>query len=154
MDVETGRTVVGVARMVDPRGNRAYEPPEVFLRTHAPSRSADSWAFGCLLAQRLRGESIFLCTTVAEHLVRLCLLLGFPSDAEARAVMSAEQLESLRGSAVHAATRGGPSTPLAELLPTASISGLHLLQQCLRWDPATRILPEAAVRHPCFLRAS
>ena len=83
--------------------------------------------------------------------MRLCMVLGFPSDAEARAIMSVEQLENLRCSAVHESTRSGPTTPLAELLPTASISGLHLLQQCLRWDPATRILPEAAVRHPCFL---
>lgn len=59
--------------------SRWYRPPEILWGSTIYGPSIDMWATGCVLAEMLRGESLFPGNTDIEQLALVVRTLGTPS---------------------------------------------------------------------------
>ncbi|KAJ8261652.1 hypothetical protein GJAV_G00156750 [Gymnothorax javanicus] len=153
--------------------SRFYRAPEVILggRYGMP---IDMWSLGCILAELLTGYPLLPGEDESDQLACIIELLGMPCQKLLDSSKRAKNFVSSKGHPRYctvtalpdgsSALTGGRSRrgklrgpPGSKELPTA-LKGcedalfLDFLQQCLEWDPAVRMTPGQALRHPWLRR--
>ncbi|XP_061109189.1 dual specificity tyrosine-phosphorylation-regulated kinase 2-like isoform X2 [Conger conger] len=153
--------------------SRFYRAPEVILggRYGMP---IDMWSLGCILAELLSGYPLLPGEDEGDQLACIMELLGVPSQKLLEASKRAKNFVSSKGHPRYCtvtalpdgttALTGGRSRrgklrgpPGSKELSTA-LKGcedalfLDFLKQCLEWDPAVRMTPSQALRHPWLRR--
>ncbi|KAL1548406.1 Cell division control protein 2 C [Salvia divinorum] len=118
-----------------------YRAPEVLLGATHYSTAVDMWSVGCIFAEMVRMEVLFLGDSEFRQLLTIFRLLGTPTEKEWPGVTSLRDW--------HAYPQWEPQN-LAHAVPYLGPDGVDLLSKMLIYDPADRISAKAAMDHPYF----
>ncbi|KAI1887937.1 hypothetical protein AGOR_G00179890 [Albula goreensis] len=153
--------------------SRFYRAPEVILggRYGMP---IDMWSLGCILAELLTGYPLLPGEDEGDQLACIIELLGMPSQKLLDLSKRAKNFVSSKGHPRYCtvstlpdgstALTGGRSRrgklrgPPGSKEWATALKGcddalfLDFLKQCLEWDPAMRMTPTQALRHPWLRR--
>ncbi|XP_034019805.1 dual specificity tyrosine-phosphorylation-regulated kinase 2 [Thalassophryne amazonica] len=153
--------------------SRFYRAPEVVLGSRY-GMPIDMWSLGCILAELLTGYPLLPGEDEADQLACIIELLGMPSQKLLDASKRAKNFVSSKGYPRYCTVKtlpdggtvlvGGRSRrgklrgPPASRDWNTALKGcddplfLEFLKQCLEWDPAVRMTPSQALRHPWLRR--
>lgn len=134
----------------------------------------DMWSLGCILAELLTGFPLLPGEDETDQMACIIELLGMPSQKLLDASKRAKNFVSSKGYPRYCvvttlpdgstALNGGRSRrgkirgPPGSKDLSAALKGcddplfLDFLKQCLEWDPALRMTPSQALRHPWLRR--
>ena len=145
-----------------------YRAPEVLLGTDF-GHPIDMWSFGCIIVEVLTGETLFEGKNRRQLLAKMHKLLGplpkahyataryFPvyNDETPRYFTSCRNderfLEGEYGSITLSDLR---HNNLKDLLCVKDPHLIDFIDRCLFYDPAQRLTPTEALRHPFIARAA
>lgn len=153
--------------------SRFYRAPEVVLGARY-GMPIDMWSFGCILAELLTGYPLFPGEDEGDQLACVIELLGMPSEKLIESSKRAKNFISSKGypryctvttlpdgSTVltggrsrHGKTRGPPASKdfVTALRGCDDPLFIDFLKSCLEWEPANRMVPGKALRHPWLRR--
>ncbi|XP_074869460.1 dual specificity tyrosine-phosphorylation-regulated kinase 2 isoform X2 [Carettochelys insculpta] len=153
--------------------SRFYRAPEVILGARY-GMPIDMWSLGCILAELLTGYPLLPGEDEGDQLACMIELLGMPSQKLLDSSKRAKNFVSSKGYPRYCTVttlsdgsvilNGGRSRRGKLRGPPESrewgnaLKGcddplfLDFLKQCLEWDPAIRITPSQALRHPWLRR--
>ncbi|NWV70102.1 DYRK2 kinase, partial [Malurus elegans] len=153
--------------------SRFYRAPEVILGARY-GMPIDMWSLGCILAELLTGYPLLPGEDEGDQLACMIELLGMPSPKLLDSSKRAKNFVSSKGYPRYCSIttlsdgsvilNGGRSRRGKLRGPPESrewgnaLKGcddplfLDFLKQCLEWDPAVRMTPGQALRHPWLRR--
>ncbi|XP_015509391.1 mitogen-activated protein kinase p38b isoform X3 [Neodiprion pinetum] len=121
---------------------RWYRAPEIMLNWMHYNQTVDIWSVGCIMAELLTGRTLFPGTDHIDHLTRVLVLCGTPTEDTLGKITSQEarnyiqSLPPLKKKDFKEVFRG--ANPLA----------INLLELMLELDAERRITAEQALAHP------
>jgi serine/threonine protein kinase len=119
-----------------------YRAPEILLGSKLYSVSIDVWSTGCIIAEMMTKKPLFPGDSEVDELFSIFRVLGTPTEEVFPGVT---QLPAF--SATFPKWR---PKKLPDVLHGVEQAGVDLVQQMLKYDPATRISSKAALDHPYF----
>ncbi|KAG7264221.1 hypothetical protein CRUP_014122 [Coryphaenoides rupestris] len=153
--------------------SRFYRAPEVILGSRY-GLPIDMWSFGCILAELLTGYPLFPGEDEGDQLACVMELLGMPPQ---KVLEQAKRAKNFINSKGHPRYCGANTLPTGATVLTgsrsrrgkmrgppsskewsAALKGCEdptftdFIKKCLDWDPATRLTPGQALRHPWLYR--
>ena len=130
-----------------------YRAPELLLGANIYNgKAVDMWSVGCIFAELLLKEPIFMGNGELDQLDKIFKLLGTPTDE------SWKGWRSLKHAKLISARKGGKSK-LRDKFPKIALedndmyltdNGLDLLSKMLTYDPEKRITAKEALNHTWF----
>jgi len=130
--------------------SRFYRAPEVILGLPYDC-SIDMWSLGCVLAELFLGVPLFAGLNEQDQLLCMMEVLGVPPKELIQ--ISPRNRLFFEGNVPKLVPSGKGKQRLPEGRPlTAVLKGatplfLDFVRKCLRWDPAQRLTPQAALAH-------
>ena len=153
--------------------SRFYRAPEIILGARY-GMPIDMWSFGCILAELLTGYPLFPGEDEGDQLACIIELLDMPPQKLLDGCKRAKNFISSKGHpryctattlpdgstaltggrSRHGKTRGPPGSKsfTKALKGCDDVYFIDFLQKCLEWDPARRMNPSEALRHPWLRR--
>ena len=138
--------------------SRFYRAPEIILGL-SYGRPIDLWSLGCIVCEMQMGYPIFPGESEKEQLLCIMEVLGVPpSRIIERSPRKKEFFDSNNNPKLFANSRNKVRKPgtkdIMKTLHTEDASFVDFILCFLQWDPAERITPNEAMRHPwiaeCF----
>eukprot|EP00923_Selenidium_pygospionis_P003375 GHVN01005365.1.p1 GENE.GHVN01005365.1~~GHVN01005365.1.p1 ORF type:complete len:545 (+),score=86.78 GHVN01005365.1:1532-3166(+) len=123
-----------------------YRPPELLMGGCNYSDAVDIWSTGCILAELLSGQPIFMGDCEVDTLFKIFKVLGtptiedWPSMVELPEASERENWPKFRSN----------QDSLRGLREELDDDGVDLLRKMLVYDPAKRITAVEALQHPWF----
>merc|ERR1711970_1584421 len=153
--------------------SRFYRAPEVIVGARY-STAIDMWSFGCILAELLTGYPLLPGEDEGDQLACMIELLGMPPQRLLDQSKRAKNFISSKGYPRYCTAttlpdgstvlnggrsrRGKPRGPPGSRELQTALKGCEdplftdFIRRCLEWDPATRMTPNAALRHAWLRR--
>lgn len=129
--------------------SRFYRAPEVILGIPLTT-AIDMWSFGCILAELFTGSPLFAGEDEKEQLACMMEILGPPPVEVVQIASKREYYFDKEYNPVEFVNSRGRkrypnSKDLRTVLREADEGLVQLIEQCVRWNPNSRICPEAAL---------
>mmetsp|Transcript_15772 Transcript_15772/g.15164 ORF Transcript_15772/g.15164 Transcript_15772/m.15164 type:complete len:310 (-) Transcript_15772:2-931(-) len=121
-----------------------YRAPDVLMGSRRYSTPVDIWSVGCIMAEMANGRPLIAGTSEADQLGRIFKLLGTPILREYPEIVDLPDYPGMNF------PQYPPPRNFGILAPRLDPDGVDLLQQMLRYNPASRITAEDALRHSFF----
>lgn len=121
---------------------RWYRAPEIMLTFQEYTTAIDVWLVGCILAEMLSGKPLFPGRDYHNQLWLIIEVLGTPNMEDYYNIKLKRAREYIRLLPFR------KKTPFAQLFADANPLAIDLLENLLTFNPAKRILVEAALNHP------
>jgi len=119
-----------------------YRSPEILLGSVKYSTPVDIWSAGCIFAELVNRNALFMGDSEIDQLFKIFQALGTPSDQTWHGVHSlpeyAQTFPKWQGKAI------------SELVPNLCPEGIDLLSRMLRYHPGERVSAKEALLHPYF----
>lgn len=122
---------------------RWYRAPEVLLQSRNYNSPIDLWALGAIMAELYTGRPLFPGQSESDQIFKVCQLLGSPTAKTWAEGMKLASSMNFRFPQCVAMSLGSA-------VPTASASGIQLIQEMLLWDPKARPTASQALSMPYF----
>jgi len=122
-----------------------YRPLEILLGSKLYSLPVDLWGVGCILAEMATGSPLFAGDSEIDTSFKIFQKLGTPTEAIWPGVSELPDFKPTFPKWSHKGWANIRNT-LAQVGP----AGIELLDQLMRYNPATRISARAALQHPYF----
>ncbi|CAG9323872.1 ATP5S [Blepharisma stoltei] len=134
-----------------------YRAPEVILGC-LHSYPIDMWSLGCILAECFAGVPLFPGENDHDQLSCIMELLGVPPDSLVSQSSMKDSYFNLFGEPIlYQKSYNKPRTPgsvlLIDKIKTTDLRFLDFLEECLRYDPDSRLTPSKALKHPWISEA-
>ncbi|XP_047656490.1 dual specificity tyrosine-phosphorylation-regulated kinase 4-like isoform X2 [Tachysurus fulvidraco] len=128
-----------------------YSSPEVILKNPC-STATDMWSLGCILAELHIGQYIFSGAD-AEQIALIMEVLGKPPADFFKDKNTWNYFYDDKGQwrdfyDVNNVLIKPGSKNLQKILGTGDLQFLDFIQRCLSWNPAKRLTPSEAMKHP------
>lgn len=123
---------------------RWYRAPEVLLHSTRYSSAIDLWAVGCIASELYTFRPLFPGSSEVDQLFKVCSIMGTPDKhdwPEGHRLATAIQFRFPEC----------PKIPLSSIITRASREGLHLISECLQFDPEKRPSAQQSQRFPYFM---
>ncbi|KAF7731524.1 hypothetical protein EC973_009288 [Apophysomyces ossiformis] len=132
--------------------SRFYRSPEVILGS-SYSMAIDMWSVGCILAELFTGHPIFAGENEQDQLACIMEIRGVPEkhliDGSSRRKLFFDSYGNPRIMPNSKGRKRKPGTKkLAQALKCTDDNFTDFIDRCLQWDPARRLNPIAAFKHP------
>lgn len=121
-----------------------YRAPDVLMGSRRYSTPVDIWSVGCIMAEMANGRPLIAGTSEGDQLGRIFKLLGTPLVQEYPEIVDLPEYPNLNF------PQYPPPRNFGSLAPRLDTLGVDLLQQMLRYNPASRITAQDALLHPFF----
>ena len=122
--------------------SRYYRAPELIFGATFYDCAIDVWSAGCVIAEMILGEPLFLGESALDQLVEIIKIMGTPTQSQI--LQMNPNSEEFRLPQIKAQT-------WAKVLKNASDPGLlDLISKVLVYNPKERLKPMEAVAHPYF----
>lgn len=132
--------------------SRFYRAPEIVLGGDY-GMPIDMWSLGCILCELHTGRPLFPALSEIELMLMHIEYLGTPSTELLQGCTRAHKYFDSKGRFRRVVdskgrTRHVKSKDLKTLLGSSNKHFLDFVERCLTWDPALRMTPREASRHP------
>ncbi|KAF8565863.1 hypothetical protein P879_05509 [Paragonimus westermani] len=122
--------------------SRYYRAPELLFGAQIYTCAIDTWSGGCVLAEMLRQQCLFVGADSVDQLVKIIRVLGTPST---------EDISSMNPTYNSYNFPDVQSCPVRLFFPQYTNPDLlALMSKMLVYNPTLRISPLAALSEPCF----
>eukprot|EP00826_Nyctotherus_ovalis_P059971 TRINITY_DN8386_c0_g2_i3.p1 TRINITY_DN8386_c0_g2~~TRINITY_DN8386_c0_g2_i3.p1 ORF type:complete len:276 (-),score=93.84 TRINITY_DN8386_c0_g2_i3:203-1006(-) len=130
-----------------------YRAPELLLGSKVYTTGIDMWSVGCIFAELLMREPLFMGKNEQDQIDKIFKLVGYPPE------MFVEKWPMLRVVMKNFPTaKKASKNKIREKFPRVALpgdpflsdQGVDLLRQLLALDPETRIAAVQALEHPWF----
>lgn len=122
-----------------------YRPLEILLGSKLYSLPVDQWGVGCIIAEMATGSPLFAGDSEIDTAFKIFQKLGTPTEAIWPGVSDLPDFKPTFPKWQHKGWANIRNT-LAQL----GHSGVDLLDQLMRYNPATRLSARAALQHQYF----
>ncbi|CAL8358059.1 unnamed protein product [Lota lota] len=139
----------GLARQADSEMTgyvvtRWYRAPEVILSWMHYTQTVDIWSVGCIMAEMLQGKPLFKGSDHLDQLSEIMKITGTPTQ---------EFISKLESQDAKSYIKGLPKVEkkdLKDVLSTANVLAVSLLERMLLLDPESRATAAEALTLPYF----
>eukprot|EP00760_Papus_ankaliazontas_P007269 PhM_4_TR13316/c2_g1_i1/m.31798/K03083/GSK3B; glycogen synthase kinase 3 beta len=132
--------------------SRYYRAPELILGATEYTTAVDLWSVGCVIAELLLGQPLFMGDTSDVQMVEIIRVLGTPTRDDLRAMCKGTTPQS-NATTTELLRRVGS----VRAQPWRSVFPPHVPQECIdlvaqlvQYQPNARIKPCDALCHPMF----
>uniref|UniRef100_A0A914VIF1 Cyclin-dependent kinase 7 n=1 Tax=Plectus sambesii TaxID=2011161 RepID=A0A914VIF1_9BILA len=122
---------------------RWYRAPELLLGARYYGTGVDIWAIGCIIAELLLRVAIFRGESDLDQLVKICQVLGTPTDNEWPGMSKLPD---------YVGVKPMPGMPLKHVFTAAGDDLIQFLASCLAYDPMKRYTCTEALKSAYFIR--
>lgn len=121
--------------------SRYYRAPELIFGATFYDCAIDVWSAGCVIAEMIIGEPLFLGESALDQLVEIIKIMGTPTQSQI--LQMNPNSEEFRLPQIKAQT-------WSKVLKNADAGLLDLISKVLVYNPKERLKPMEAVAHPYF----
>jgi len=121
--------------------SRYYRAPELIFGATFYDVAIDVWSAGCVIAEMILGEPLFLGESALDQLVEIIKILGTPTQSQI--LQMNPNSEEFRLPQIKAQT-------WSKVLKNADPLVIDLISKVLAYNPKERLKPMEAVAHPYF----
>jgi len=121
--------------------SRYYRAPELIFGATFYDCAIDVWSAGCVIAEMILGEPLFLGESALDQLVEIIKIMGTPTQSQI--LQMNPNSEEFRLPQIKAQT-------WAKVLKNADAGLLDLISKVLVYNPKERLKPMEAVAHSYF----
>mmetsp|Transcript_21623 Transcript_21623/g.37239 ORF Transcript_21623/g.37239 Transcript_21623/m.37239 type:complete len:303 (+) Transcript_21623:149-1057(+) len=119
-----------------------YRAPEILLGARKYSTPVDVWSIGCIFAEMVTKQPLFVGDSEIDQLYKIFRTLGTPTDETWPGV---RELPDYKTTFPH-----WPQRHIRDTVHGLDEDGLDLLTQMLLYEPGRRITARAALQHKYF----
>lgn len=142
-DFGLAREVMSKPPYTDYVSTRWYRAPEVLLQSSSYTPAVDMWAVGAILAELFTQSPLFPGESETDQIYKICTVLGTPDSSIWPEGMNLPRSINFRFFQI-------PPANLSDIIPSASLEAIDLIQKLCSWDPMKRPTAEQALQHPFF----
>lgn len=121
--------------------SRYYRAPELIFGATFYDVAIDVWSAGCVIAEMILGEPIFLGESALDQLVEIIKILGTPTQS---------QISQMNPNSEEFRLPQIKAQPWTKVLKNADPLLIDLISKVLAYNPKERLKPMEAVAHPYF----
>ncbi|KRX04038.1 SMAD/FHA domain [Pseudocohnilembus persalinus] len=123
---------------------RWYRPPELLLTWKQYTTAIDIWAVGLIIAELYLRRPLLPGESYLNQLQFMLQLVGTPEDEDLIDIQSQRAVQYIKSQQQY------QKVDLQSIIPNAPPEAIDLIEQCLKFNPKSRITTEQGLEHRFF----
>ncbi|CAD8069878.1 unnamed protein product [Paramecium sonneborni] len=123
--------------------SRCYRAPELIFGATDYNTQVDVWSVGCVIAELINGEPLFLGESAVDQMVEIVKVLGTPNHEQILSMNKDYDVQSNKLAKIK-------QRDWKKVLKTKDTKAIDLVSKLLTYCPKTRLTPFKSLAHPYF----
>ncbi|CAD8058167.1 unnamed protein product [Paramecium primaurelia] len=123
--------------------SRCYRAPELIFGSIDYDTQIDVWSVGCVIAELINGEPLFLGDSAVDQMVEIVKVLGTPTNEQILSMNKNYDIQSNQFAKIK-------QRDWRKVLKTKDTKAIDLVSKLLTYCPKTRLTPFKSLTHPYF----
>ncbi|CAK69016.1 unnamed protein product (macronuclear) [Paramecium tetraurelia] len=123
--------------------SRCYRAPELIFGATDYNTQIDVWSVGCVIAELINGEPLFLGDSAVDQMVEIVKVLGTPSRDQILSMNKNYDMQQYQFATIK-------QRDWRRVLKTKDPKAIDLVSKLLTYCPKTRLTPLQSLTHPYF----